>query len=544
MLAPDASAASDAKSVLWSQRGLLWLGAILLLALVLRLFELERWDVWVDEANGILTAKRSLPEIIDRLQRDSSPPLYYVLLHFWIGLFGDSPVAVRSLSIAASLALVALVYAIGTREISHRVGIWAGFLIAISPSQISFSQQARMYTLLPLFALLAWYFLLRTLRGGGARDFGLCMLATSLALYTHNFAVYVPLVLAALVLLSWQFFRRFGLWALAVAIQVLVYAPWIPSLLKQVENQDHYAWFLPLWRAYGLFGVLERSLRSFAPAGVFVMSPGGEDVAFYGIPTVLALAFAIWGVVRLVRDRGGRKVVDALWIPVALLVPMTFSLAVSQVVTPHYVPGRVDQMLLPVFVLLMATGVSAFDPSWLRRSLAPVLLGLSMIRTDFFIEEDRNRPGIKGSDSDMVAAIIEKWSPHDVILCTSLTRAPLEYYLGLAGIEARILSFPRHTARHLGAQNDWRLVGDRDALLAEAKIVLAEARRMTAPDGHLFLLRSDIKTNAVLLPAVMKRRFYVYREVILGNFDQTGTGQTISVSLNLMHDRRPETEPK
>jgi hypothetical protein len=327
-----------------------------------------------------------------------------------------------------------------------------------------------------------------------------------------------------------------------VVIQVLVYAPWLPSLLAQLENQDHYAWFLPLWRAYGLLGVLERSLRSFAPAGVFVMSPGGEDVALYGIPTVVATGFALWGVVRLVRRRRGRTWVDALWIPVALVVPMILALAVSQVVTPHYVPGRVDQMLLPVFTLLMATGVSAFHPAWLRRALAPLLLGLSLIRADYFIEADRNVAGIKGSDSDMVAAIVALWRPDDVILCTSLTRAPLEYYLGLAGIDARILSFPRHTARHLGAQNDWRLVGDREALLEEAKIVLDEARRMTAPGGHLFVLRSDIVTNAVLLPNVLRRRFYVYREVILGKFHQTGTGQTISVSLYRMHEPPPEPE--
>jgi len=186
--------------------------------------------------------------------------------------------------------------------------------------------------------------------------------------------------------------------------------------------------------------------------------------------------------------------------------------------------------------------VATFDPAWLRRALAPILLGLSLIRADYFIEADRHVAGIKGSDSDMVAAIVALWRPDDVILCTSLTRAPVEYYLGLAGIDARILSFPRHTARHLGAQNDWRLVGDREALLAEAKIVLDEARRMTEPDGHLFVLRSDIVTNAVLLPNVLRRRFYVYREVILGKFDQTGTGQVISVSLYRMHEPPPAPE--
>jgi hypothetical protein len=184
----------------------------------------------------------------------------------------------------------------------------------------------------------------------------------------------------------------------------------------------------------------------------------------------------------------------------------------------------------------MGAGISAFEPSWLRRPLAPVLLALSLMPMTFFAEPVRKLvPGVRGGDTDMAAAVIEKWSPKDVILCTSLTRAPLEYYLGRAGIEARILSFPRSTARHLGAQNDWRLVADPEALMREAEIVLGEARRMTAPDGHLILLRSDIKVNVGLLPSVLRRRFYVQREVILGRFNQTGTGHIIFASINRMH---------
>jgi hypothetical protein len=390
---------------------------------------------------------------------------------------------------------------------------------------------------LPLFVLLSWWFLVRTLRSGSRRYFALCMVATSLALYTHNFAVYVPVVLATLVLISGQFFSRFRLWLLAVAIQVLVYAPWIPTFLRQLENQDHYAWFLGLWKKYGLLGVLERSFRSFAPTGAFVMSPGGEDTVLYGIPAAVATATAAWGAILLVKRWRDSSAADALWIPIALVVPIALSLAMSQVITPHYVPGRVDQMLLPAFVLLAATGIAGFGSTWLRRAIVPVLLGLSLIPMDYFIEKDGKKHYVtRGSDADMVKAVIALWKPKDVILCTSLTRAPLEYYLGQAGIEARILSFPRQTARHLGAQNDWRLVSDSKMLERETKAVLDEARRLTEPDGHLFELRAETEVNKSLLPAFLRRRHYVYPQVILGNFDQTGTGEVIAASLNRMHE--------
>ena len=70
---------------------------VLLLALVLRLHDIGAGDVWVDEANGILTASEPLPVLLDNLTRDSSPPLYYLLLHGWQLAFGDGgPLGVSS----------------------------------------------------------------------------------------------------------------------------------------------------------------------------------------------------------------------------------------------------------------------------------------------------------------------------------------------------------------------------------------------------------------------------------------------------------------
>jgi len=512
-----------------------WLAAILLLALVLRLHDLEQTDIWVDEANGILTAQSSFGEILRKLSRDSSPPLYYFLLHGWIAIFGDSAAAVRSLSLGFALLLIGTVYTIGTREISHRAGCWAAFLLAISPSQIEFSQQARMYTLLPLVAILAWWFLLRNLRSGHWRDFAACMASTSVALYTHNFGVYVPVVLAAMVLLSGQLFRHFWRWLLAVVIQAVLYAPWIPTLLVQIENRDHYAWFQGLWWKFGTIGVIERSFRSFAPGGVFVMSPSGEDGLQYGIPAGVAFALAVSGAVLLARRWREKGVVGALWIPVALALPMAAALSLSQFLTPHYVPGRVDQMLLPAYALLAATAIAALKPRKLRYAIALVFFCVSLIPIDVLVEADRSRYVTKGADKAMVEAVLKFWKPEDVILCTSLTRAPVEYYLQRAGVEAKLLSFPRETARHLGAQNDRRLIQDTEALKREAATVLQEARRLAGPDGNLFILRSDMKVNVPLLTANLRRRHYIYREVILGFFDQTGTGETIEASLFRVH---------
>ncbi|MBA3955533.1 MAG: hypothetical protein H0X58_02585, partial [Acidimicrobiia bacterium] len=64
------------------------------------------FSLWVDEGMSVGIASHSLTEIPAVLIRDGSPPLYYVVLHLWMGLFGSSEVAVRSLSLV--IALVAI----------------------------------------------------------------------------------------------------------------------------------------------------------------------------------------------------------------------------------------------------------------------------------------------------------------------------------------------------------------------------------------------------------------------------------------------------
>src|SRR3954468_16100993 len=63
-----------------------------------------RSAMWLDEAQSVSFASLPLTRIPGALRQDGAPPLYYLLLHVWIRLFGDSDAAVRSLSVVLSLA--------------------------------------------------------------------------------------------------------------------------------------------------------------------------------------------------------------------------------------------------------------------------------------------------------------------------------------------------------------------------------------------------------------------------------------------------------
>ncbi len=516
--------------------------AVVALAALLRFHDIDGLGVWVDEANTILIAGQSLPVLLDKLRLDSSPPFFYVVLHFWMRVFGDAGWALRLFSALVGVGLVASIGWAGRGLISRGAGLWAALFAAVSPIQVFYSQQVRMYALLPLLALLSVAFLVRYLGDGQRRHYALWVAFTILALYTHNFAIYLLPVDAVLIALSGQLLRGFGSWALAGALVSLTYAAWIPSFLDQLGSRDHYAWFVPYWEGAGLSGIVVRSFLSYSPGEEYMIAAGMGKLAMWrGWPTLGVTLLAAFGAWRLALRWRRCGLVDALWPSAYLVVPIGSALIVSSWLTPHFVPGRVDQMMFPAFALLVGAGVAGVPSASLRVVVVAAIVAVAGVSR--LIPPDEYRPlsipidGVRqkfrpqGGDRELAARVAERWRPGDVILCTSLTRASLEYYLRRAGIEASLLSFPRDTAEHLGAQDDARWLADRPALAREAAEVVAQARALAVAHGRIIVVRVQSPINESLKDAAWKRRFGYQQVEHLGHFMQIGVGALIEVAI-------------
>jgi mannosyltransferase len=239
----------------------LWVGLllVLLLAAALRFYRLEGQSLWADEGNSVALAGRSLAEITYGAAYDIHPPLYYDLLHFWVRSFdlaqdrpfGTSEFAVRSLSAVIGTLLVCLTFLLGRRLFDSWVALVAAFLSAISPFQVYYSQEARMYILLAALSALSVYFLVKFIEAEAANTgrrqlflwAGLYILATVLALYTHYSFPFIllveNLVYALWLILSWQ--RGFVLgkalrWASFQLVIILFFLPWLPTAYHQVTT--------------------------------------------------------------------------------------------------------------------------------------------------------------------------------------------------------------------------------------------------------------------------------------------------------------------
>ncbi len=215
----------------------------MLLALGLRLYNLNAQSLWYDEGFSVYLAHMSPAEIISQTAADIQPPLYYLMLHGWIKLSGDDEPVVRGLSALFGVLTVPLIYGVAGQLFGRRLaGLLAALLLAVSPLHIWYGQETRMYTLLIFLCLLSTYFLLLLVsRPQRVREDLLLWLAFTLttiaALYTHYFALFILAFQAIYLLIVWwrqDFPARLALGGLASGVAITVaYLPWLPHLLTR-----------------------------------------------------------------------------------------------------------------------------------------------------------------------------------------------------------------------------------------------------------------------------------------------------------------------
>jgi mannosyltransferase len=122
---------------------------------LLRVYQINRNGFWLDEAFSVWMAEHPVPALFAWLIRiDQHPPLYYTFLHFWLKA-GDDAGYVRMLSALFSTLAIPVLFLIAARIGGLRAGLIAAVILALSPFQVRFAQEARMYALLMLNASLA-----------------------------------------------------------------------------------------------------------------------------------------------------------------------------------------------------------------------------------------------------------------------------------------------------------------------------------------------------------------------------------------------------
>ena len=164
-----------------------------------------RSDLWLDEALTVDISRQPLHKLPFYLRRDGAPPLYYALLHVWMGVFGSSDVAVRALSGVFGVVTVPLAWLAGKRLGGNRAAWAAMLLVATSPFAVRYDTETRMYSLVVLLTVLGFHALDRALARPRPGNLVAVGVLTGLLLYSHYWSLYlVGTVMLWLVWVAWR----------------------------------------------------------------------------------------------------------------------------------------------------------------------------------------------------------------------------------------------------------------------------------------------------------------------------------------------------
>ena len=213
---------------------------ILLLGAVLRIYNLGGESVWHDEAVTSRVARLNLVEFIKWIidVNDNNPPLYYMLMHFWVSLFGDSEFSLRLPSAILGTGSILMIYAVGNQIFNRTAGLIASLILALSVFNIEYSQEARAYSLMAFLTLLSFYFFLKTLSAPKTHYVTAYIAASVLLLYSHFYAVFI-LAAQNIFCLTRYFLKRdvFNIGILKwIGLQAIIGFLFIPGLLLWYKN--------------------------------------------------------------------------------------------------------------------------------------------------------------------------------------------------------------------------------------------------------------------------------------------------------------------
>jgi hypothetical protein len=201
---------------------------------LLRLATLDAQSYWLDELVTVSLLDRGFGDMLSGVREtEATPYLYYVLAWPWAQAFGLGEIGLRSLSALVGTAAIPVAYGAGAAFCSRRVGVVSAALVAVHPFLVWYAQEARSYSLLVLFGACSVLFLARALRAPRRLELTGWALASSLAIATHYFAVFLAAAEASWLLLRYKP-RRDAF--VALVLPAVVLAAHIPLLDAQRGN--------------------------------------------------------------------------------------------------------------------------------------------------------------------------------------------------------------------------------------------------------------------------------------------------------------------
>jgi hypothetical protein len=373
---------------------------LLVVSLYLRTNSLGE-SLWMDEGLSIGIASQPLFDIPGILRVDGSPPLYYMMLSVWMDVMGSGPADTQSLSVAVALVAIPGGMWAGWSLFGRRAGLYCAALCAVNPFLTGYAQETRMYSLMLVLSLLATGAFLHVFAFGRRRYLPLFMVLLAAMLYTHNWGLFLSAGLVLALIPCWYVSEvRSSFWKDALigfGGVGLLYLPWVPTLLHQVQHTG------APWLNSPNFG---------APVQISKSLLGG------GTPTVALVLAGGSGVAAILQRRVDDKERTAL-LAGAVIVLGTLAAAwlVSQV-SPAWTTRYLGVLLGP---MLLVSALGLARAGHLGVVGLVIILGIWAIPRSYGLEN-------KSNAADLRKAVVSEMNEGDLVISMQPEQGPLLAY--------------------------------------------------------------------------------------------------------------------
>jgi mannosyltransferase len=395
-------------------------------------------SVWFDEAYSILLSKHSAVELVHLTSLDTHPPLYYLLLKGWAGIFGWSELALRSLSVIAMGGAVVFGGLLARRMFGVRMAIMALPFIALSPLLLRYGFEIRMYSLASLIGIAATYVLiLATEAKTPSKQWKLYVIyAFLVALGVYTLYYTVLLWLAHFAWLTYRAYRDKKPivktpWFVAMLGSVALFLPWVPVFVSQAGN--------------GALAAVSQAMTVDSLVGIgsfsFLYQPAWQ-LSGYGTIIIVFIAVIVSLALSQAFKKASKKERDyLLLLALYIMVPIVIITLVS-LIRPMYTERYLSHVLIGGMLLVGIAIAYAMKKASRRMALAVALVYIVLIlgvgqlaKVGNFNFQRLQKPNVKE-----VAALIKNECDHNTTVLASGPYVAIELSYYLPSCEIRFYS--------------------------------------------------------------------------------------------------------
>jgi uncharacterized membrane protein len=306
-----------------------------------------------------------LSEVRGVLKRNVHLPLYFYIMHYWIGWFGNSEWILRFPSALFGALAVMMLFLLGRELCNLFIGLVSALFLTFSPDQIYFSQQARMYPLIMLLVISSTFLILRIAKSPGNKWLYVGYVLVSIAgLYTHyEFVFCLAAQFVYVWLVSEQGRKQWRYWIATYASIGIAFLPWVLITLAQKKTSPEIiAWVTGSLPAnIVLTEIVTKSAR-------LISVP---ELPFGWVSVLVTFVLLIVGIVVLTAERN-KLLLLSLWIvfPVLGVVLMDNLLQTRAIgITRYWL------VIAPALYLVIAVGLNRIKQRPLQITVVAVLSG-------------------------------------------------------------------------------------------------------------------------------------------------------------------------